>query len=208
MFVAGSEKNLCQATVLWLNVCLATCALHPMCFHPRCESSRTHTHKWAQKNTRRIRLLTNARSFSVSHTHTNTHTQMNSMEAWQGVWLGQKWTHAGIRAAVCDSHFSLPLSLSLSLSFFQSLASFFRLSLTPHSHLSLLCLPPCAFEKLSVSNVFCTQTHQRTVLEPIEAIRYFLIEICWFFTHSENAFCLDPTLPSFLLFFFFFFSCS
>lgn len=48
-------------------------------------------------------------SLSVIHTH------MNSLEARRGVWLGQKWTHAGIRAAVCDSHFSLSLSFNLSL---------------------------------------------------------------------------------------------
>lgn len=50
-------------------------------------------------------------SLSFSHAL----TQMNSLEAWQGVWLGQRGTHAGIRAAVCVIHISLSLSVSQSL---------------------------------------------------------------------------------------------
>lgn len=116
----------------------------------------THTQSVHEKHTDAHALADQCTLFLCQ---SHTHTQMNSLAARRGVWLGQRWTHAGIRAAVCDSHFSL--------SFFHSLASFSLLSLTPHSHLSLLCLPPCAFANLSVSNVFCTQTHQRTVPEPI-----------------------------------------
>lgn len=70
----------------------------------KCSQSCTKTH-WLAYASWPMHTL----SLSVKHTH------INSLEARRGVWLGQKWTHAGIRAAVCDSHFSLSLSFNLLL---------------------------------------------------------------------------------------------
>lgn len=85
----------------------------------------TQTHKRALKHTDAHTLADQCKLFlCLSPAH------INSREARQGVWLGQRWTHAGIRAAVCDSHLSLSLLLLL-LSIFRFLLSYTPLSFLP-----------------------------------------------------------------------------
>lgn len=149
-----------------------------------------HSQTCTKNSLTRMRFLTNAHTFSVSHTHAHE---------FPG---GQAGGLAGTEMNTCWDQSSSVWFTFLSLSFFQSLASRFVLSLTPDSHLSLLSLPPSVFENLSVSNVFRTQTHQRTVPEPIVPIIYLWLksgDFCplwknhvWFFfwiLHSIPDFC-------------------
>lgn len=95
----------------------------------------TQTHKCALKHTDAHTLADQCKLFLC-----RSPAQINSLEARQGVWLGQRWTHAGIRAAVCDSHLSLNLSFFF---FFQS--HFLLLSFYTPSLFSLLSLPPMSW---------------------------------------------------------------
>lgn len=169
----------------------------PCAFPP---AGKTHTETQALTNVHgntltRIRFLTNAHTFSVSHAHTHK---------FPG---GQAGGLAGTEMNTCWDQSSSVWFTFLSLSFFQSLASRFVLSLTPDSHLSLLSLPPSVFENLSVSNVFCTQTHQRTVPEPIVPIIYLWLKSGDFCPLSKNHLCFFSWSYSPFLFFVYF-SCT
>lgn len=86
---------------------------------------------------------------------------------------------------------------------FQSPAFFFLLSLTHHSHLSLLCLLPYVLEKVTVSNAFCTKKSP----EDWHLFVILYLWLWWFLVSLPlieriSGFCLNSTFPSFLLPFF------
>ena len=177
----------------------------PSAFTPAARA-HTDTHACTYENTpTRIRFLTDARSFCVSHTHTHTHTHAHTHSRAHR-WIprrpggGSGWDrdeHMLGSEQQCVIHISPSISFFLSFNLSLPSSSYRR---HPFSHLSQFCLPPCAFEKLSVSHVFCTQTHQRTVPGPIEAIRYVWLksgdfslwfkEACVFSAQTQHS-CLS-----------------
>lgn len=124
--------------VLWLNVCLATCALHPMCFHPRWENAdtRTCTHKGALKHTNVHTLADQCTLFLCqSHTH----------NIFPG---GQAGGLAGTEMDTCWDQSSSVWFTFLSLSLFLSVSSFLLPLIvdTPLPPLPALFTPLCLWK--------------------------------------------------------------
>lgn len=131
----------------WLfKLCLATRALHLMCIHSCWESSQMHG-KCTKTDELPDAWCTDSSSVLFLHmlAPTQQHTQMNSTEYRQGVWHGQRWTHAGIRASPWFTFHSFNCSL------------YSFLIDTPLPPLLVASRTPVCLKNLAISNGFGTK---------------------------------------------------
>lgn len=201
------KTSLRRATVLWLNSCLAACALHSMCFRSCWESSHRRTIARKRKHINAcacacwpMHALIFCQSLSRAHTPCRP-------GGWSGLdrdghMLGSEQQHV------------IHISLSLALSFCLCLPPNFLLpsfsycwSLSPSSPSSpsSLC-PPVPLKTW----VFQMYSAHKLISEPIGPIRYLWLKCGDFCPLSLSplppkkscVFCLNPTLPPFSCLFF------